>query len=243
MANCALIRRISAGNSRPLAERFGRRSAPRSLPFCARRYHTPRYHAMTAFIGYYYGMTGCNLRNCWEFTARLDRTLPRCQFVCIAGAFCQITWPILLLFAERTQNRQDRVGESSGFLPHCEAFPPRLQQIGSHGPFFQRPFDSPALGNLCYPALLKCHRRAIRCVTDHSASTASSLLSSRDNRWLKEFRMALRGGLPTESGAVGVEGPRLVEEALRSASPVRAVLFSESGERHHARLRAIPRSP
>ncbi len=39
--------------------------------------------------------------------------------------------------------------------------------------------------------------------------------------------MALRGGLPTESGAVGVEGPRLVEEALRSASPVRAVLFSE----------------
>src|SRR6266568_1198806 len=69
-----------------------------------------------------------------------------------------------------------------------------------------------------------------------SSSSATSLLSSRDNRWLKEFRMALRGGLPTESGAVGVEGPRLVEEALRSASPVRAVLFSESGERHHTRL-------
>ena len=48
--------------------------------------------------------------------------------------------------------------------------------------------------------------------------------------------MALRGGLPTESGAVGVEGPRLVEEALRSAAPIRAVLFSESGERHHVRL-------
>jgi len=48
--------------------------------------------------------------------------------------------------------------------------------------------------------------------------------------------MALRGGLPTESGAVGVEGPRLVEEALRSACPIRAVLFSESGARHHARL-------
>jgi len=48
--------------------------------------------------------------------------------------------------------------------------------------------------------------------------------------------MALRGGLPTESGAVGVEGPRLVEEALRSACPIRAVLFSESGERHHPRL-------
>jgi TrmH family RNA methyltransferase len=64
----------------------------------------------------------------------------------------------------------------------------------------------------------------------------SGLISSRDNRWLKEFRMALRGGLPSESGTVGVEGPRLVEEALRSASPIRAVLFSESGERHRSRL-------
>src|SRR5262245_14677625 len=62
------------------------------------------------------------------------------------------------------------------------------------------------------------------------------VISSRDNRWLKEFRMALRGGLPTESGAVGVEGPRLVEEALRSACPIRAVLFGDSGERHRARL-------
>src|SRR5258707_15885069 len=69
-----------------------------------------------------------------------------------------------------------------------------------------------------------------------AAAAFPGVLTSRDNRWLKEFRMALRGGLPTESGAVGVEGPRLVEEALRSASPVRAVLFSESGERHHARL-------
>jgi RNA methyltransferase, TrmH family len=62
------------------------------------------------------------------------------------------------------------------------------------------------------------------------------MLTSRDNRWLKEFRMALRGGLPTESGFVGVEGVRLVEEALRSACPIHAVLFSESGERHHERL-------
>lgn len=48
--------------------------------------------------------------------------------------------------------------------------------------------------------------------------------------------MALRGGLPTESGFVGVEGARLVEEALRSGCPIQAVLFSESGERHHERL-------
>src|SRR5215467_10555597 len=68
------------------------------------------------------------------------------------------------------------------------------------------------------------------------APLPSGIISSRENKWLKEFRMALRGGLPTESGAVGVEGPRLVEEALRSACPIRAVLFSESGERYRARL-------
>jgi TrmH family RNA methyltransferase len=63
-----------------------------------------------------------------------------------------------------------------------------------------------------------------------------ALLTSRDNRWLKEFRVALRGGLPTESGFVGVEGARLVEEALRSGCRIQAVLFSESGRRHHERL-------
>src|SRR5258708_28115187 len=67
-------------------------------------------------------------------------------------------------------------------------------------------------------------------------SGAPAAINSRDNRWLKEFRLALRGGLPTESGFVGVEGVRLVEEALRSACPIEAVLFSESGERHHERL-------
>src|SRR5256886_8319638 len=70
----------------------------------------------------------------------------------------------------------------------------------------------------------------------HRLARDLALLTSRDNRWLKEFRMALRGGLPTENGFVGVEGVRLVEEALRSGCPVQAVLFSESGERHHERL-------
>jgi TrmH family RNA methyltransferase len=67
-------------------------------------------------------------------------------------------------------------------------------------------------------------------------AAAPGVLTSRDNRWLKQFRMALRGGLPTESGSVGVEGVRLVEEALRSGCRIEAVLFSESGERHHERL-------
>src|SRR6266704_4778318 len=68
------------------------------------------------------------------------------------------------------------------------------------------------------------------------AAGESAPLTSRDNRWLKEFRMALSGGLPTENGFVGVEGVRLVEEALRSGCPIQAVLFSEAGQRHHERL-------
>ena len=72
--------------------------------------------------------------------------------------------------------------------------------------------------------------------TAREAAPASGLLTSRDNRWLKEFRLALRGGLPTDSGAVGVEGARLVEEALRSGCRIEAVLFSETGERHRDRL-------
>ncbi|HEX3120539.1 MAG TPA: RNA methyltransferase substrate-binding domain-containing protein, partial [Candidatus Acidoferrum sp.] len=71
------------------------------------------------------------------------------------------------------------------------------------------------------------------------ASVSMATISSRDNRWLKEFRLALRGGLATETGAVGVEGVRLVEEALRSGCPIDAVLFSESGERHRERLAPV----
>src|ERR1700737_4049226 len=66
--------------------------------------------------------------------------------------------------------------------------------------------------------------------------TSSALLTSRDNRWLKQFRMALRGGIPTESGFVGVEGVRLVEEALRSGCRIDSVLFSETGARYRERL-------
>jgi len=62
--------------------------------------------------------------------------------------------------------------------------------------------------------------------------SSSAILTSRDNRWLKDFRLALRGGLPTESGCIGLEGPHLVEEALRSGHSVEAILVSESGAHH-----------
>jgi TrmH family RNA methyltransferase len=76
-----------------------------------------------------------------------------------------------------------------------------------------------------------------------SPSQSSATITSRDNRWLKLFRMALRGGLPTESGSVGVEGLRLVEEALASGCRIEAVLFSESGDRHQPKLAPLINRP
>jgi len=75
------------------------------------------------------------------------------------------------------------------------------------------------------------------------AALGAEVLTSRDNRWLKEFRVALRGGVPTADGAVGVEGVRLVEEALASGCRVEAVLFSDSGERHRERLAPLIAKP
>jgi TrmH family RNA methyltransferase len=57
------------------------------------------------------------------------------------------------------------------------------------------------------------------------------LLTSRDNRWLKRFRAALQGRESLSPEAIGVEGRRLVEEALRSDLAVEALLVSESGDR------------
>ncbi len=62
------------------------------------------------------------------------------------------------------------------------------------------------------------------------------MITSRDNRWLKTFRAALRGTGPAEGEPIGVEGPKLVEEALRSGLEVEALLVSESGERDAAKI-------
>jgi TrmH family RNA methyltransferase len=77
----------------------------------------------------------------------------------------------------------------------------------------------------------------------HSAPRASqqsdrgsaTTIASRDNRWLKRFRAALAGE-PDQGKFVGVEGVRLVEAALGSNLPVEALLVSDSGGRHLARL-------
>ncbi len=61
-------------------------------------------------------------------------------------------------------------------------------------------------------------------------------LTGRDNRWLKRFRAALRRGEPSADGLIGIEGARLVEQALRAGLTVDAVLLSESGERYLDRV-------
>lgn len=65
---------------------------------------------------------------------------------------------------------------------------------------------------------------------------AMTTITSRDNKWLKVFRAALRGKGPdpAKNEPIGIEGPKLVEEALRSGLKVEALLMSESGERDAA---------
>ena len=61
-------------------------------------------------------------------------------------------------------------------------------------------------------------------------------ITSRDNKWLKAFRAALRGSGPDTGEPVGVEGPKLVEEAVRAGLEAEALLVSESGERELERI-------
>ncbi len=69
----------------------------------------------------------------------------------------------------------------------------------------------------------------------HNAHAAPAAITSRDNRWLKRFRSALSGERGDDA-LVGVEGARLVKSALGSGLHVEALLLSDSGERHRARL-------
>ena len=62
------------------------------------------------------------------------------------------------------------------------------------------------------------------------------MLASAENRWLKKFREALAG---KAEKIAGVEGARIVEEALRSQSAVEAILVSESGRKHLERVNAM----
>jgi TrmH family RNA methyltransferase len=57
------------------------------------------------------------------------------------------------------------------------------------------------------------------------------IITSRDNKWLKKFRAALRGTGPEHGEPIGVEGPKLIEGAVRSGLVAEALLVSDTGER------------
>jgi TrmH family RNA methyltransferase len=56
-------------------------------------------------------------------------------------------------------------------------------------------------------------------------------ITSRDNKWLKKFRAALRGSGPEQGEPIAAEGPKLVEEGVLAGLETEALLVSETGER------------
>jgi RNA methyltransferase, TrmH family len=55
-------------------------------------------------------------------------------------------------------------------------------------------------------------------------------VTSKDNKWIKAFRAGLQGGGPRGDEPIAVEGPKLIDDALRAGLEAEALLVSESGE-------------
>lgn len=61
-------------------------------------------------------------------------------------------------------------------------------------------------------------------------TASAEKITSRENKWLKTFRAALRGSGPHAGEPIGVEGRKFVEEALRSGLRAEALLVTEETE-------------
>ena len=61
-------------------------------------------------------------------------------------------------------------------------------------------------------------------------------VESRQNALVKALRSSLRSGQPGEDGFAAIEGPRILEEAIRSGLRFRAVFFRQSAEAQAGRL-------
>jgi TrmH family RNA methyltransferase len=61
-------------------------------------------------------------------------------------------------------------------------------------------------------------------------------IEGRHNALVKELRRAFARGEPTSDGYCAIEGPRILEEAIRSGLRFRAVFFSSSAEAKSQRL-------
>ena len=61
-------------------------------------------------------------------------------------------------------------------------------------------------------------------------------VTSRQNTLVKDLRQAFTQDEPTQQGYIGVEGVRVIEEAIRSGLRFQAIFFSQTGRQHAARL-------
>jgi TrmH family RNA methyltransferase len=68
------------------------------------------------------------------------------------------------------------------------------------------------------------------------AEMQTEIITSRENKWLKKFRAALQGTGPAAKEPIGVESPKLVEQALRAGLDAEALLVTEAGEKHLERI-------
>jgi RNA methyltransferase, TrmH family len=80
-----------------------------------------------------------------------------------------------------------------------------------------------------YPACLASARAPEASAAPGGIETRLDVIRSRHNKWLKQFRAALRGGGPEPGEPIAVEGPKLIEEGLRAGLVTEALLASETG--------------
>lgn len=71
---------------------------------------------------------------------------------------------------------------------------------------------------------------------DKRTAEQPETITSRENPWLKLFRAALGARGRNEGELIGLEGPHLVEEALRSGMEMEAILVSPAGGDHLEKL-------
>src|SRR6266536_6157301 len=74
---------------------------------------------------------------------------------------------------------------------------------------------------------------------NHHATPGLRPIRSRHNELVKQLRRAFSQAAPAEDGSVGIEGAKLVEEAIRSGRRLRAVFFAESAQERAQGLLAL----
>jgi TrmH family RNA methyltransferase len=80
-----------------------------------------------------------------------------------------------------------------------------------------------------------------RAVDTWRTDLPADIITSRDNKWLKLFRAALQGR-GAAGDAIGVEGPKLIEDAVRSGLEAKALLVCDAGERQLERILSAART-